>query len=609
MRDGHPRVLVAHPSSELYGSDRQVAHSVAGFVGAGWATTVVLPAAGPLVSKLEGAEVRLMSAPVLRRSVLRFPTLVAWLIMSPFVVLRLAREIRRLAPDIVLVNTVTLPHWILAARLARTPVVVHVHEAEEMIRPAVRKLLYAPLLWATVVIANSRTTRRVLTTTWPVLIPRVRVVVNGVPDAGAAPAARTVPGRLVVVSRLSPRKGLEAAVDALAELVRRGRAASLTICGSVFPGYEWYEQRLRERVRCAGLDDRIRFTGFVPSVADELAEAQVVLAPSFGESFGNAAVEAMLAQRPLIASDVQGLAEIVDDAHTGLLVRPGDHLAMADAVDRLLADPVLAGQLARNGRAKAEQCYGLATYHQAVVDVLDHQIADSGRRQAKRHAVPAAVAALIAALLSGCGSGGAAGSPTSSTPPQAIVPAPGTTAAGTAPAASPTAGVPRPGTSAAAPAPTSATRVAAPGGGNIYQTVAARPRSTAPAVPLSAPATLPSGVSLRVVRHSVVDVKAQRPGELSGPAVALTVRIINNSSRPISLNSLVVTVADRQGTPLVPLTTSPTKPLFGALAARATATGVYVFSLPKGQTARNPFHADVSVNTADPVILFIGDLT
>ncbi len=183
------------------------------------------------------------------------------LVTTPLVVLRLARVIRRIDPHVVLVNTVTLPHWTLAARLARRPAVVHVHEAEEMIRPFARRVLYAPLLLADRVIANSETTRRVLVEAWPKLNRRTRVIVNGIVDRGAASLAATRSGHLVVVSRLSPRKGIDTAVRAVAELVRAGRDVSLTLCGSVFSGYEWYEQQLRAEVHSAGLDDRVRFAG------------------------------------------------------------------------------------------------------------------------------------------------------------------------------------------------------------------------------------------------------------------------------------------------------------------------------------------------------------
>ena len=65
-----------------------------------------------------------------------------------------------------------------------------------------------------------------------------------------------------------------------------------------------------------------------------------MLVPSRVEPLGNTAVEAMLAQRPLVASRVQGLAEIVEDGRTRLLVPPGDPAALADATARFLEDPV-----------------------------------------------------------------------------------------------------------------------------------------------------------------------------------------------------------------------------------------------------------------------------
>ena len=65
-----------------------------------------------------------------------------------------------------------------------------------------------------------------------------------------------------------------------------------------------------------------------------------MLVPSRVEPLGNTAVEAIFAQRPLVASRVQGLTEIVEDGRTRLLVPPGDPAALADAIARFLEDPV-----------------------------------------------------------------------------------------------------------------------------------------------------------------------------------------------------------------------------------------------------------------------------
>ena len=133
----------------------------------------------------------------------------------------------------------------------------------------------------------------------------------------------------------------------------RGRAAgvdaTLTLCGSVFPGYEWFEEELRARAEKPDLAGHVHFLGYVASPASQLASADVVLVPSRVEPFGNAAVEGLLARRPLIASRTQGLCEIVKTGQTGLLVDPGSAEQLAAAVQTLAADNTMAAELADRG--------------------------------------------------------------------------------------------------------------------------------------------------------------------------------------------------------------------------------------------------------------------
>ncbi len=386
--DGPRRIVIAHPSPDVYGSDLQLVESVAGLVEHGWLPTVVLPENGPLRALLEdrGAQVRVSAFPVLRRALLRPPALLRLVLGTPRTVWRLRGELRGSGASAVYVNTLTIPLWVVAARLAGLPVLAHSHEAELVARP-VQLVLAAPLLLARAVVANSESTRAVLTASVPRLSPRISVVPNGVPDSGPpAPLRRRAAGerlRLVLVSRLSPRKGIHVALDAVALLRAQGRAVTLDVCGSTFPGYEWYERELRARAAEPDLAGAVTFHGYVNPTRPLLDAADVVLVPSFGESFGNVAVEGMLAGRPVVASDVQGLAEVIDDGRTGVLVEPGSAAALAGAVARLEADPALAARLAAGGREDATTRFGVDLYRERIA-ALARSAARHGRGSGAR---------------------------------------------------------------------------------------------------------------------------------------------------------------------------------------------------------------------------------
>jgi glycosyltransferase involved in cell wall biosynthesis len=350
-----------------------VLESVEGLRAAAWTVLVALPTEGPLVTELRarGVEVAVLDVPVLRKSLLSPAGLLRFAGGTVRVLPALARLVRRHRPDVVYVNTVTVPIWLLP-RLVRRPVLAHVHEAEgDMPRP-VRVLLAAPLLLASMVLVNSRASADVLTAAIPAIGRRTRVLYNGVPgpvEPLPVPDAPAGAARLVLVGRLSPRKGTDVAVDAVAALRRRGRDVTLDLAGSVFPGYEWYERQLRDQIDRLGLDGAVCFLGFVPSVWDAYRDAHVALAPSRVEPFGNVAVEGQLAGRPVVVSGVQGLVEIVDDGRTGLVVPAGDPDALADAVASLLDDWDKAAALASAGRAEAQLRFSPGRYRAEVAAI------------------------------------------------------------------------------------------------------------------------------------------------------------------------------------------------------------------------------------------------
>ena len=369
------RVIFAHPSADLYGSDLQLIESVAALRAAGAQCTVVLPQPGPLVPRLvvAGAHVETVDFPVLRKEFLhpvRFVRLIPQAFGSS---VRLLQLLRRLRPDVVYVNTMSIPVWAILAKLARLRSVIHVHEAENTLPRILKVLLALPVLAGNAVITNSEAARRELISAVPLLARRTSVIYNGVPDNGALPDhARDAhdPIILALVGRLSPRKGIDVAVEAAAILRDQGRDLRLLLCGSIFPGYEWYEEQLQTQVSERRLQDTVHFRGYVERPAEVLLSSHIVLVPSRTEPFGNVTVEAMLAQRPVIASDIQGPAEIVRDGVTGMLVPPNDPRALANAIARLADDPEFGAALAANGRRDAVARFGVARYAGEIVSAL-----------------------------------------------------------------------------------------------------------------------------------------------------------------------------------------------------------------------------------------------
>jgi glycosyltransferase involved in cell wall biosynthesis len=149
-----------------------------------------------------------------------------------------------------------------------------------------------------------------------------------------------------IVGRLQPWKGQEVFLRAAARLAEARKDIRFIVVGGAILGWEGsYPDDLRRLAADLGITRRVHFAGHQAEVNRWYEALDVVVHASFGEPFGLVLVEAMALGKPLVATDVGGPLEIVEDGTSGLLVPPGDPQALAEAVERILADPALASTL------------------------------------------------------------------------------------------------------------------------------------------------------------------------------------------------------------------------------------------------------------------------
>lgn len=370
-------ILATNPNSDLYGASRMMVESIAGFRDEDWRVVVSLPTRGPLVDETDalGAEFQRCPAPVLRKGDLSPLGLVklAWRTLRA--IPPSVRLIRSVRPDVMYINTIIEPLWLVLAKVLRVPVLCHVHEGESEASLWLRRGLALPLNLAPRLMVNSNFSTKVLIEAMPRLEDRCIVVYNGVAGPPEVTEPRVSLGaaiRLLFVGRISERKGVQDAVDTVAELERRGIAAELDVVGAVFPGYEWVEEDLHRRARAAGTDDRIRMHGFDPIVWPYMAEADVLLVPSrVDEPFGNTAVEGALAARPVVATLTSGLLEATAGMEATTLVEPGDPAAIAAAVEAIQRDWPEARARAVADADRAAEKFSPATYRATVRGLME----------------------------------------------------------------------------------------------------------------------------------------------------------------------------------------------------------------------------------------------
>ncbi len=157
------------------------------------------------------------------------------------------------------------------------------------------------------------------------------------------------------VGRVSPVKGLEIALLALKELDPALKVV-LNIIGTG-PSLEPLQAQVSE----LQLGQRVRFLGFKKNVYDYLAHVDALIMPSRHEGLPYTVLETMSLGTPIIASDVGGMGEVLENGATALLVDPGDVAGWAGAMEKLATDPAKAEALALNGKKLQADNYTLDT--------------------------------------------------------------------------------------------------------------------------------------------------------------------------------------------------------------------------------------------------------
>jgi hypothetical protein len=180
------------------------------------------------------------------------------------------------------------------------------------------------------------------------------------------------------------------------------------------------------------------------------------------------------------------------------------------------------------------------------------------------------------------------------------------------PTQSPTGGA-NPGPSTGAPGPTTPTStlpppattpVPPPTPGNVNSTVPAKPEQSKKPVHLDKPSDTGTGLTARIASVEPVNAKARLPGEVAGPALAITLTVTNSGTTSAPLDSVVVTLADSGNAPGNEMSAKPAKPFPAKVAPGNKATAVYVFTVPKNK--RNPITVTATLGDA-PVLVFTGN--
>jgi colanic acid/amylovoran biosynthesis glycosyltransferase len=191
------------------------------------------------------------------------------------------------------------------------------------------------------------------------------------------PSLRTradAPFHLLCVGRLSPAKGQELLVEAVARLRGRGHAVSLDIVGA---GVN--EAVLRGLVQARGLTEAVTLSGPVNQdrIRDHYTRADCFAMASFAEGIPVVLMEAMSMQIPCVTTHITGIPELIAHGRTGLLAPPSNVEALVEQIERLITDPSLGPALGRAARLQVEQKFNLTTNAAHLAEIFVARVQDS----------------------------------------------------------------------------------------------------------------------------------------------------------------------------------------------------------------------------------------
>ena len=271
----------------------------------------------------------------------------------------------------------------LAAWLAGVPcVVATVHnsirdyDVSLVKRWIYRRLLRLTLPWTDRVICVSEALAQDVRADCPAAAPLTRTVWNGVDSvwfsargnrnkirkecgAGEGPV-------LLTVARLTKQKGHQFLIQALPGLLAEWPSL---VC--VFVGEGESREALLDLARNNSVDQSCRFVGSKDDVVDWYAAADVVVLPSLSEGFPFVVLEALAMSRPVVATNINGVPEIIHDGCTGVLVPPRNPKALEAGLRTLLRDPCLAARLGRAGQQEVAARFTAERMVQHTVEVIE----------------------------------------------------------------------------------------------------------------------------------------------------------------------------------------------------------------------------------------------
>ena len=366
---GKTRILYVSHVTEMSGAEFCLLHTMAGLERERYRLFLVCPREGPLVEEARSLGVQVAFLPILpRMEFLRNPFVGCFSLVRSWI--GLANLIRREGIQIMHANALMPSIYAgLVAKALGIPAILHLRDTYRGSRFKVRLQLFLSRVVSHRIIAASQAASE------PFGADRKMVVIHdGVDTSIFSPDRDTrslkeefaISHETVVgmVAKLVPQKGVGVFIEAAAQVATRICEVKYLIVGDViFEEEKKYKRAFQKRVRELALEDKVIFTGFRREMPQFYSLFDIfVHPPIYPDALPGVVYEAMACGRPVIASRIGGIPEIVSHGETGVLVEPGNPTALAAAIISLLEGEGKRTQLGQKAREAAKVRFSMERY-------------------------------------------------------------------------------------------------------------------------------------------------------------------------------------------------------------------------------------------------------
>jgi glycosyltransferase involved in cell wall biosynthesis len=373
-------ILVIHQSAELYGSDKTMLYFLSELDKTKYLPIIVLPFDGPLKIELEKNNIKVVIAPVLKLYRKMFtPKNIFKFIKEYYQGIKILNALNKEYKfDLVYTHTLAALIGILFAKKRNIKHLWHVQEI--IAKPKVFNFLFKKILSLDCnhkVVYDSIATMNFWIENNFKLTEKSEAVWNGIETKNSKSFtdaelhevrenyffATNNEIVIALVGRINSWKGQQLLLQSFKTVIEKHKNIKLVYLGSAPPNQTIFETELRNKIKEYNLESNVILIPFQKEIEKFWNSIDIAVVPSTEpEPFGMVVIEAMLAKKPVIASNHGGPTEIVVENETGILFEPNNHNSLSDALEKLIQDEQLRKLYGTNGFKRVHNTFSLENH-------------------------------------------------------------------------------------------------------------------------------------------------------------------------------------------------------------------------------------------------------